>query len=59
LEIEVSKIYVIISKVRGHVTEDIQVVKSMIGEDSSDVTGFAMTSDKTKCLNPKVIGILG
>lgn len=54
-----SKIYAIISKVRGHVTEDIQVVKSLVGEDSSDVTGFAMTSDMTKCLNPKVIGILG
>ena len=41
-------------KVRGHVTQDIHVVESVIGEDSSDVTGFSMTSDKTKCLNPKV-----
>ena len=44
-------------QVHGHVTEDIQVVKSMIGEDSSDVTGFSMTSEKTKCLNPKVISV--
>ena len=34
--------------------DDYQVVKSFIGQDSCDITGFSMTSDISCCLNPKV-----
>lgn len=41
-------------QVRGHVKNDSEVVKSFIGQDSRDTSGFCMTSDSRWYLNPKV-----